>query len=311
MTNKNEILVAALYKFVEIDDLLSLQSNLYEICEKNNIMGTILIANEGINGTISGKTDEINQTISLLKSDKRFANIEIKYSSTDKQPFHRMKVRLKKEIVTIGLPEINPNKKVGTYVKPEDWNDLISDPNVVVIDTRNKYETKIGSFQNALDPETSSFREFPDWVKKFKSSKENANKKIAMFCTGGIRCEKASSLMKEEGFEDVYHLQGGILKYLEIIDKENSLWNGECFVFDQRVCLTDELEVGSYKMCFACRMPITEEEMQNEKYIEGISCIYCYDKTTKEKKERFGSRQKQILLAKERGEKHLGGKQTK
>ena len=311
MTNKNEILVAALYKFVEINDLLSLQSNLYEICEKNNIMGTILIANEGINGTISGKTNEINQTISLLKSDKRFTNIEIKYSSTDKQPFHRMKVRLKKEIVTIGLPGINPNKKVGTYVKPEDWNDLISDPNVVVIDTRNRYETKIGSFQNALDPETSSFREFPDWVKKFKSSKENANKKIAMFCTGGIRCEKASSLMKEEGFEDVYHLQGGILKYLETIDKENSLWNGECFVFDQRVCLTDELEIGSYKMCFACRMPITEEEMQNEKYIEGISCIYCYDKTTKEKKERFGSRQKQILLAKERGEKHLGGKQTK
>ena len=311
MTNKNEILVAALYKFVEIDDLLSLQSNLYEICEKNNIMGTILIANEGINGTISGKTNELNQTISLLKSDKRFANIEIKYSSTDKQPFHRMKVRLKKEIVTIGLPEINPNKKVGTYVKPDDWNDLISDPDVVVIDTRNKYETKIGSFHNALDPETSSFREFPDWVKKFKSSKENANKKIAMFCTGGIRCEKASSLMKEEGFEDVYHLQGGILKYLETIDKENSLWNGECFVFDQRVCLTDELEVGSYKMCFACRMPITEEEMQNEKYIEGISCIYCYDKTTKEKKERFGSRQRQILLAKERGEKHLGEKQTK
>lgn len=311
MTDKNEILVAALYKFVEIDDLLSLQSNLYEICKKNNIMGTILIANEGINGTISGKTNEINQTISLLKSDKRFTNIEIKYSSSDKQPFHRMKVRLKKEIVTIGLPEINPNNKVGTYVKPDDWNDLISDPNVVVIDARNKYETKIGSFQNALDPETSSFREFPDWVKKFKSSKENANKKIAMFCTGGIRCEKASSLMKEEGFEDVYHLQGGILKYLETIDKENSLWNGECFVFDQRVCLTDELEVGSYKMCFACRMPITEEEMQNEKYIEGISCIYCYDKTTKEKKERFGSRQKQILLAKERGEKHLGGKQTK
>jgi len=222
-----------------------------------------------------------------------------------------MKVRLKKEIVTIGIPEINPNKKVGRYVKPEDWNELISNPDVVVIDTRNKYETKIGSFQNALDPKTASFREFPDWVKKFKNSEENANKKIAMFCTGGIRCEKASSLMKEEGFEDVYHLQGGILKYLETVDKENSLWNGECFVFDQRVCLTDELEVGSYKMCFACRMPITEKEMLDEKYIEGISCIYCYDKTTKEKKERFGSRQKQILLAKERGEKHLGEKQRK
>jgi len=311
MPNKNEILVAALYKFVEINNLLSLKDNLYKICEENNIMGTILIADEGINGTISGKDNQIKQTISSLLSDERFSNLEIKYSSTDRQPFHRMKVRLKKEIVTIGLPEINPNKKVGTYVKPEDWNDLISDPNVIVIDTRNKYETKIGSFQNAIDPETLSFREFPSWVKKFKNSKDHTNKKIAMFCTGGIRCEKASSLMKEEGFKDVYHLQGGILKYLEKIDKENSLWDGECFVFDQRVCLTDELEVGSYKMCFACRMPITEDEMLNEKYIEGISCIYCYDKTTKEKKERFGSRQKQILLAKERGEKHLGGKQTK
>ena len=311
MSNKNEILVASLYKFVEIKDMLSLQDNLYNICKENNIMGTILIADEGINGTISGKNNKIKKTISSLTSDERFSDIEIKYSSTDKQPFHRMKVRLKKEIVTIGIPEINPNKKVGRYVKPEDWNELISNPDVVVIDTRNKYETKIGSFQNALDPKTSSFREFPDWVKKFKNSEENANKKIAMFCTGGIRCEKASSLMKEEGFEDVYHLQGGILKYLETVDKENSLWNGECFVFDQRVCLTDELEVGSYKMCFACRMPITEKEMLDEKYIEGISCIYCYDKTTKEKKERFGSRQKQILLAKERGEKHLGGKQTK
>ena len=311
MSNKNEILVASLYKFVEIKDMLSLQDNLYNICKENNIMGTILIADEGINGTISGKNNKIKKTISSLTSDERFSDIEIKYSSTDKQPFHRMKVRLKKEIVTIGIPEINPNKKVGRYVKPEDWNELISNPDVVVIDTRNKYETKIGSFQNALDPKTASFREFPDWVKKFKNSEENANKKIAMFCTGGIRCEKASSLMKEEGFEDVYHLQGGILKYLETVDKENSLWNGECFVFDQRVCLTDELEVGSYKMCFACRMPITEKEMLDEKYIEGISCIYCYDKTSEEKKERFGSRQKQILLAKERGEKHLGGKQTK
>ena len=311
MSNKNEILVASLYKFVEIKDMLSLQDNLYNICKENNIMGTILIADEGINGTISGKNNKIKKTISSLTSDERFSDIEIKYSSTDKQPFHRMKVRLKKEIVTIGIPEINPNKKVGRYVKPEDWNELISNPDVVVIDTRNKYETKIGSFQNALDPKTASFREFPDWVKKFKNSEENANKKIAMFCTGGIRCAKASSLMKEEGFEDVYHLQGGILKYLETVDKENSLWNGECFVFDQRVCLTDELEVGSYKMCFACRMPITEKEMLDEKYIEGISCIYCYDKTTKEKKERFGSRQKQILLAKERGEKHLGEKQRK
>ena len=311
MLEKNKILVASLYKFVEIDDLSPLQDNLYAICNENNIMGTILLANEGINGTISGNANKLKDTIKILMEDKRFSNIEIKYSITDKQPFNRMKIRLKKEIVTIGLPNINPNKKVGTYVKPEDWNDLISNPDVIIIDTRNIYETKIGSFKNALDPKTSSFREFPNWVKKFKNSKENINKKIAMFCTGGIRCEKASSLMKEEGFEDVYHLQGGILKYLEKVDKKNSLWDGECFVFDQRVCLTDELEIGSYEMCFACRMPITEKEMQNEKYIEGISCIYCYDKTTKEKKERFKSRQKQILLAKNRGEKHLGGRQIR
>ena len=311
MLEKNKILVASLYKFVEIDDLSPLQDDLYAICNENNIMGTILLADEGINGTISGNANKLKDTIKILMKDKRFSNIEIKYSLTDKQPFNRMKVRLKKEIVTIGLPNINPNKKVGTYVKPEDWNDIISNPDVIVIDTRNIYETKIGSFKNALDPKTSSFREFPNWVKKFKNSKENINKKIAMFCTGGIRCEKASSLMKEEGFEDVYHLQGGILKYLEKVDKKNSLWDGECFVFDQRVCLTDELEIGSYEMCFACRMPITEKEMQNEKYIEGISCIYCYDKTTEEKKERFKSRQKQILLAKNRGEKHLGGRQIR
>ena len=311
MLEKNKILVASLYKFVEIDDLSPLQDDLYAICNENNIMGTILLANEGINGTISGNRNKLKATITIITKDKRFSNIEIKYSITDKQPFNKMKVRLKKEIVTIGLPNINPNKKVGTYVKPEDWNDLISNPDVIVIDTRNIYETKIGSFKNALDPKTSSFREFPNWVKKFKNSKENINKKIAMFCTGGIRCEKASSLMKEEGFEDVYHLQGGILKYLEKVDKKNSLWDGECFVFDQRVCLTDELEIGSYEMCFACRMPITEKEMQNEKYIEGISCIYCYDKTTEEKKERFKSRQKQILLAKNRGEKHLGGRQIR
>ena len=222
-----------------------------------------------------------------------------------------MRVRLKKEIVTIGLPEINPNKTVGTYVKPEQWNDIISDPDVILIDTRNKFEIKIGSFKNALDPRTTSFRDFPEWVKKFKQDKTNTNKKIAMYCTGGIRCEKASSLMKEEGFNEVYHLQGGILKYLERVEKEKSLWEGECFVFDDRVCLTENLEVGSYKMCFACRMPITKEEINDDRYEEGISCLYCYDKTTEEKKERFESRQKQIELSKLRGEKHIGGQQKK
>ena len=311
MQDSNEILVATLYKFFKVDDLVALQDQLYEICNKNNVMGTILIANEGVNGTISAKPKEIEKTLISIQEDDRFSEIEIKYSSANKQPFHKMRVRLKKEIVTIGLPEINPNKTVGTYVKPEEWNDIISDPDVILIDTRNKFEIKIGSFKNALDPRTTSFRDFPEWVKKFKQDKENTNKKIAMYCTGGIRCEKASSLMKEEGFNEVYHLQGGILKYLEQVEKEKSLWEGECFVFDDRVCLTENLEVGSYKMCFACRMPITEDELNDDRYEEGISCLYCYDKTTKDKKERFESRQKQIELSKLRGEKHIGGQQKK
>ena len=311
MQDSNEILVATLYKFFKVDDLVALQDQLYAICNKNNVMGTILIANEGVNGTISAKPREIEKTLISIQKDDRFSEIEIKYSSANKQPFHKMRVRLKKEIVTIGLPEINPNKTVGTYVKPEEWNDIISDPDVILIDTRNKFEIKIGSFKNALDPRTTSFRDFPEWVKKFKQDKTNTNKKIAMYCTGGIRCEKASSLMKEEGFNEVYHLQGGILKYLEKIEKEKSLWEGECFVFDDRVCLTENLEVGSYKMCFACRMPITEDELNDDRYEEGISCLYCYDKTTKDKKERFESRQKQIELSKLRGEKHIGGQQKK
>ena len=311
MQDSNEILVATLYKFFKVDDLVALQDQLYEICNKSNVMGTILIANEGVNGTISAKPREIEKTLISIQKDDRFSEIEIKYSSTNKQPFHKMRVRLKKEIVTIGLPEINPNKIVGTYVKPEEWNDIISDPDVILIDTRNKFEIKIGSFKNALDPRTTSFRDFPEWVKKFKQDKTNTNKKIAMYCTGGIRCEKASSLMKEEGFNEVYHLQGGILKYLEQVEKEKSLWEGECFVFDDRVCLTENLEVGSYKMCFACRMPITEDELNDDRYEEGISCLYCYDKTTKDKKERFESRQKQIELSKLRGEKHIGGQQKK
>ena len=311
MQDSNEIIVATLYKFFKVDDLVALQDQLYAICNKNNVMGTILIANEGVNGTISAKPREIEKTLISIQKDDRFSEIEIKYSSTNKQPFHKMRVRLKKEIVTIGLPEINPNKIVGTYVKPEEWNDIISDPDVILIDTRNKFEIKIGSFKNALDPRTTSFRDFPEWVKKFKQDKTNTNKKIAMYCTGGIRCEKASSLMKEEGFNEVYHLQGGILKYLEQVEKEKSLWEGECFVFDDRVCLTENLEVGSYKMCFACRMPITEDELNDDRYEEGISCLYCYDKTTKDKKERFESRQKQIELSKLRGEKHIGGQQKK
>ena len=261
MLEKNKILVASLYKFVEIDDLSPLQDDLYAICNENNIMGTILLADEGINGTISGNANKLKDTIKILMKDKRFSNIEIKYSLTDKQPFNRMKVRLKKEIVTIGLPNINPNKKVGTYVKPEDWNDIISNPDVIVIDTRNFYETSIGKFTNSIIPETKTFRDFPKWADNFAHNKNNKTKKIAMYCTGGIRCEKATSYMKEIGFHEVYHLKGGILKYLETIPETESNWEGDCFVFDQRVSVKQDLKQGEYKQCYACKMPLSKKDL--------------------------------------------------
>ena len=307
---KNTI-VLAFYHFTPFSNPKKIKIPLKKICKKHKIKGSILLANEGINGTISGNDKNISEVLAYIKALPGCAKIETKKSLNLSQPFNRMKVRLKKEIVTMGQPNIDPNKKVGRYIDPKNWDEFTKKDDVVVIDTRNKYETKIGSFKNAIDPQTGSFREFPKWVKNFKAEKGNENKKIAMFCTGGIRCEKASSLMMEEGFDEVYHLQGGILKYLEKVENKNSLWEGECFVFDQRVCLTEDLEVGSYKMCFACRMPITEEEMKDDRYEEGISCVYCYDKTTLDKKERFESRQKQIELSKLRGEKHLGGQQKK
>ena len=263
MTNKNEnnIIVATLYKFVAIIDLQSLRSEIQALCKENNAKGTILLAKEGINGTISATNKEIRSILKKLKSDKRFKKLEVKFSETNTMPFNRMKVRIKKEIVTIGDPSINPTILSGDYVKPENWNELISDPNVIIIDTRNNYETKIGRFKNAIDPKTNSFREFPDWVKKFKKEIKNKDTKIAMYCTGGIRCEKSTSLMKKEGFKNVYHLEGGILRYLEKISDNQTLWDGECFVFDDRVALDDQLEVGSYQMCYACRMPLTKIEI--------------------------------------------------
>ncbi len=304
--SENTITVATLYKFVEIEDKNILQKNILSLCEENNAKGTILLAEEGINGTISAKKDEILKIINTLALDKRFQNLDVKYSLTNEQPFNRMKVRLKKEIVTIGDDAINPAKISGEYVNPEDWNTLISDPEVLVIDTRNKYETEIGKFKNSIDPRTNSFREFPKWVKNLKKEIDDPNKKIAMYCTGGIRCEKSTSLLKKEGFKNVYHLKGGILKYLETVPNEESLWDGECFVFDDRVALDEQLEVGSYQMCYACRMPLTKEDLKNKNYEKGVSCHYCYDKTTKERKKRFLSRQKQIDLAKSRGDEHFG-----
>ena len=303
---KNNITVATLYKFVEINDLQSLRSEIQALCKENNAKGTILLAKEGINGTISARNKEIRSILKKLKSDNRFKKLEVKFSETNKMPFNRMKVRIKREIVTIGDDSINPNIISGDYVKPENWNELISDPEVIVIDTRNTYETKIGKFKNAIDPKTNSFREFPDWVKNFKKEVKNKDTKIAMYCTGGIRCEKSTSLMKKEGFNNVFHLEGGILKYLEKMSDDETLWDGECFVFDDRVALDDQLEVGSYQMCYACRMPLKKTDLKDDKYEKGVSCHYCYNKTSEQLKERFLSRQKQIEIAKSRGTKHFG-----
>lgn len=307
----SKFLTAALYKFVSLPNYKSLQAPILEACISNNIKGTLLLAEEGINGTIAGLPQDIQNLLDFLRADpifdNRFVNLEHKESFASEHPFYRMKVKLKKEIVTLGVPGVSPTKKVGTYVKPEDWNALISDPDVILIDTRNDYEVDIGTFKGAIDPKTTTFREFPEYVAEhFDKTK---HKKVAMFCTGGIRCEKASSYMMDQGFEEVYHLQGGILKYLEVIPEAESMWKGECFVFDQRVAVKHNLEVGEFDQCYACRHPLSPAEMQSTQYTAGISCPYCYDKLTEEKKASLTERQKQVILAKQRGQMHIGEKQ--
>ncbi len=304
-------LTAALYKFVSLPEYQSLQAPLLAACKIQHIKGTLLLAEEGINGTIAGLPDDIHRVLNYLRTDPifsgKFADLEHKESFADEHPFYRMKVKLKKEIVTLGVPGVSPTKKVGTYVKPEDWNALISDPEVLLIDTRNDYEVDIGTFKGAIDPKTTTFREFPEYVAKhFDKTK---HKKVAMFCTGGIRCEKASSYMLDQGFDEVFHLQGGILKYLETVPQEQSMWEGECFVFDQRVAVKHNLEVGEYDQCYACRYPLSPAEMQSDKYVAGVSCPHCYDKVSEEKRARLLERQKQVALAKQRGETHIGEKQ--
>jgi UPF0176 protein len=255
---------------------------------------------------VAGTDIAVIQLIEYLRKDKRLKNLEYKLSKSREMPFYRMKVRLKKEIVTMGVAGVDPNRVVGTYVEPKNWNNLINDPDVILIDTRNDYEVEIGSFKGAINPDTSNFREFPAWVQDNREKLEN--KKIAMFCTGGIRCEKASSYMKENGFNDVYHLKGGILKYLETQPQKGSLWKGDCFVFDQRVAVKHALKESDYDQCFACRYPITIEDKNSPKYTKGISCPKCHDSLTKEKQESFAERQKQINLSKLRGETHIGQK---
>jgi UPF0176 protein len=307
----SKYLTAALYKFVSLLNYQALQAPILDACKNNHIKGTLLLAEEGINGTIAGLPDDIHRVLNFLRTDPLFANkfadLEHKESFADEHPFYRMKVKLKKEIVTLGIPGVSPTNKVGTYVKPEDWNALISDPDVILIDTRNDYEVDIGTFKGAIDPKTTTFREFPEYVAKhFDPTK---HKKVAMFCTGGIRCEKASSFMMDQGFEEVFHLQGGILKYLETVPEAQSLWQGECFVFDQRVAVKHNLEVGDFDQCYACRHPLSPTEMQSKQYAAGVSCPYCYDKLSAEKRAGLIERQKQVTLAKQRGATHIGEKQ--
>lgn len=300
----NSIVVAALYRFVSLPDYEALREPLLNKCLEEDITGTLLLAAEGINGTVAGSRQGIDALLDYLRADARFEAIDHKESFYEEMPFYRMKVKLKREIVTMGVEGIDPNHVVGTYVEPTDWNALISDPDVTVVDTRNYYEYAIGTFKGAEDPKTTTFREFPAYVNdKLDPAK---HKKVAMFCTGGIRCEKSTAFLKEQGFDEVYHLKGGILKYLEDVPKEESLWEGECFVFDNRVAVDHDLEKGTYDQCHGCRHPITEEDKQSEHYMPGITCPRCYNDQTPEQRERFAERQKQIQLAKSRNEKHIG-----
>jgi UPF0176 protein len=299
-----EFLVAALYHFARFPRFETMREPLFTLCQEQGVKGTLLLASEGINGTIAGTDAGIKTVLSFLRAQPEFAKLEHKESRASKMPFVRMKVKLKQEIVTMGVPDIDPNQIVGTYVAPKDWNELISDPDTILIDTRNDYETAIGVFKGAVDPNTKTFREFPEWVKNNPGLHNKP--KIAMYCTGGIRCEKATAFMKEQGFDEVYHLKGGILKYLEEVPQEESLWEGACFVFDERVSVVHGLAEGDHKLCHACRNPITPEVRLSPKFEEGVSCPSCYDDRTEEDRTRFRNRQRQIDLAKMRGEKHIG-----
>jgi UPF0176 protein len=268
------------------------------------VRGTLLLAHEGINGTIAGPDAGVHAVLAFLRALPEFAGLEHKESRASKAPFLRMKVKLKKEIVTMGVEDIDPLRVVGTYVAPRDWNALISDPDTIVIDTRNDYETALGVFKGAVDPDIKTFRDFPDWVRA--NGGLHNKPKIAMYCTGGIRCEKATAYMKEQGFDEVFHLKGGILKYLEEVPAEESLWEGACFVFDERVSVVQDLKQGDHKLCRACRNPLTAEDMASPHYEAGVSCPQCYEVRSEDDRNRFRERERQAKLARQRGQKHIG-----
>jgi UPF0176 protein len=303
----NAYLTVAFYKFVELADFADLKAPLLAFCEANDVKGTILLANEGINSTIAGPEAGVRAVLGYLKNDaifkNRLVNLVHKESWSTKPPFYRMKVKLKKEIVTMGVPTVNPNETVGQYVKPEDWNALIADPEVVLIDARNTYEVNIGTFKGAIDPHTKSFSELPDWLlqhPKLQSKDADKKPKVAMFCTGGIRCEKSTAFLKANGFDEVFHLEGGILKYLETVPEADSQWQGECFVFDERVTVGQGLKVGDYGLCRACREPISQADKESQLFMLGLSCPHCHGSKTAEDLARFTERQRQIKLAQQR-----------
>jgi len=305
----DKYIISTFYKFLVLENYKELKIKFDKSLSKTNIKGTILLANEGVNGTIAGSESDLKKFFLYIDKFSQFKDITPKFSSSNKNPFLRMKVRLKKEIVTIGIPEVSPSNLVGKYLNVEEWNEFLNDSNSMIIDTRNNYEVSIGTFKNSINPKIKSFRDFPKWVQKnLIDKKVSKESKIGMFCTGGIRCEKSTSYLKQLGFENVFHLDGGILKYLENVKSDENEWKGECFVFDYRVSLNNSLEKGEYEMCYACRMPLSKENKKNKHYLKGQSCEYCYDQTTIKQKKRFNEREKQIKLSKVKNLKHLGPK---
>jgi len=299
----SRIVIAALYRFVRLDNFSDLRQPLLQLMLDMQIRGTVLLAAEGINGTVAGSEAAIEYLLEYLRQDPRLRDFDAKLSYDDEMPFYRSRVKLKREIVTMGVDNIDP-ANTGTYVKPSDWNALISDPEVTVIDTRNDYESAIGSFDKSIVTNTGSFRDFPAFAEKNLNPRKN--RKVAMFCTGGIRCEKSTAYLRQQGFAEVYHLKGGILKYLEEVPESESMWQGECFVFDNRVSLNHKLEKGSYDQCHACRLPITEDDKKSDLYQEGVSCPACYQTKGENERSRFREREKQVKLAEARGEHHIG-----
>ena len=304
MNDATAVVVSTFYKFATLPDFRSLREPLLKALLRHDVRGTVLLAAEGINGTVAGSRAGIDAVLAEIRADSRLRDLRARESGSEENPFYRTRVKLKKEIVTMGEPGIDPRLMAGAYVAPERWNELIDDPEVLVLDTRNRYEVQIGSFENSVNPETDSFREFPEYVRKNLDPEKH--RKVAMFCTGGIRCEKSTAYLKQQGFDEVYHLQGGILNYLESVPPEESRWRGECFVFDNRVTVDHRLEPGSYDQCHACRMPISDEDKQSPLYEKGVSCPHCQERQTGERAKRFAERQRQVDLARARGEQHIG-----